>query len=100
MKIDFDMYRIYINDNYLSKYNSIFLNFMKNYFFNDNYQFKTVLRVFTDLHQYSIQNVNSEKEYLDNINFYSQAILASNEDYDIVKIFLKQLQIADSFKEF
>lgn len=99
-EFNFNDYETYINKSFQSQYNNIFLMFMKNYFFNDNYSFKTPLRTFTDLHAYSLKEVKSKKIYLDNLNFYSQAILNSHEDYNNIKQFLKQLDIADSFEKF
>ncbi len=96
----FDSYQHYISDNFETEYDSLFLFFMKNYFFNDNYSFKTPLRTFTDLHKYSITDAKSKEIYLDNFNFYAQAIFSSNEDYHIAKDFLKQQQIAKSFNAF
>lgn len=97
---DFDMYKQYIDDNFKTEYDSLFLFFMKNYFFNDNYSFKTPLRTFTDLHKYSITDAKSKEIYLDNFNFYAQAIFALNEDYQIAKDFLKQQQTAKYFEVF
>lgn len=100
LEADFPSYQDFINEKFDSEYNSIFCFFMKNYFFNDNYSFKTVLARFTEIHSYSIGNIKSKEIYLDNFDFYAQAILKSNEDYDIVKKFIKQQQITKSFDAF
>jgi hypothetical protein len=71
MKDSYNDYEGYINSKFQSQYNSLFLTFMKNFFFNDNYSFKTPLRTFTELHNYSFDDAKSKEIYIDNFNLYS-----------------------------
>ena len=96
----FESYKNFINTTFENEFNSIFLSFMKNYFFNDSFSIKTELRTFTDLHKYSIQNADSLEQYLDNLDFYAQAIMKTDEDYKIVQQFIHLETISEMFSIF